>query len=263
MKTQSLVNAAVAGVLGLSMAGAANATVVFGDGGAALQGVLNNITTNPLNNSSVNVVTDQLVPDEYWNITGSGVAASQFIIELAGFAGVNSFGVYDPSTLLRAEIYSGIATAGDIATLSLFDNFNGTYSVIVSFFDASTGIFSGGDTGIDFQSQTFGFYLDSTGGGAAGGLWYSDTSLNTDGVDHMAAYRGTGDEIKLPSTAPDIWTGNEYILAWEDLAGGGDRDYVDMVLMIESVRPIPEPGILALLGLGLLGMVGGRRFTKA
>ncbi|MDR4652129.1 MAG: hypothetical protein MRJ52_06990 [Nitrosomonas sp.] len=41
MKTQSyLVKTAVAGVLGLSMVGAANATVVFGDGGVALQDVL-------------------------------------------------------------------------------------------------------------------------------------------------------------------------------------------------------------------------------
>lgn len=99
MKTQSLVNAAVAGVLGLSMAGAANATVVFGDGGTALQGVLDGITNatpaNPSGNSSVNVVTDQFSPDQTWAITGSGGSISTLIIELAGFANGNSFGVYD------------------------------------------------------------------------------------------------------------------------------------------------------------------------
>ncbi|MDR4652131.1 MAG: PEP-CTERM sorting domain-containing protein [Nitrosomonas sp.] len=45
--------------------------------------------------------------------------------------------------------------------------------------------------------------------------------------------------------------------------GGSDRDFTDFVVIVESVNPIPEPGILALLGLGLLGMAGGRRFTKA
>lgn len=259
MKTQSLVNAAVAGVLGLSMVGAANATVVFGNG--ALQDVLDNITVG--GSSSINVATDQLAPDENWNITGSGGSFSQLIIELAGFAGINKFGVYDSSNFSnRVEIFSGAADAGDTATLQLIDLGGGLFQVLAIYTDIANPLTPTINTGI-FGSETFGFYLDSTGGGAAGGLWYSDTSLNVDGVDHMAAYRGTGDTIDLPSSPPDIWTANEYVLAWEDLADGGDRDYVDMVLMIESVRPVPEPGILALLGLGLLGMVGGRRFTKA
>ena len=48
-------------------------------------------------------------------------------------------------------------------------------------------------------------------------------------------------------------------MAWEDLAGGGDLDYNDFVLITESVNPMPEPSMLALFGIGLLGLFGGSR----
>jgi len=250
MKTQSsyLVKTAVAGVLGLSMVGAANATVVFGDGGTALQGVLDGITVG--GPSSTNVVTDQFSPDQTWAITGSGGSISTMIIELAGFAGSNSFGVYDSANPLNSvEIFSGPQGAGSQASLAILAD----GSVIVNFVD----------TGIDFASgNAFGFYLNVA---ATGQRWYSDTALNTDGLDHMAAYQGNNvDTIQIPPFSAGLWTSNEYILAWEDLdASVSDLDYTDFVVIVESVRPIPEPGILALLGLGLLGLVGGRRFTKA
>ncbi len=254
MKTQSLVNAAVAGVLGLSMAGAANATVVFGDGGAALQGVLNNITNvtpaNPSGNSSVNVVTDQFSPDQTWAITGSGGSISTLIIELAGFAGSNSFGIYDATDPSKTvEVFSGPQGAGAQASLAILAD----GSVILNIVN---------DTGVDFAGNAFGFYLNVA---ATGNRWYSDTTLNTDGLDHMAAYQGNdSDVIQIPPFSAGTWTSSEYILAWEDLhASVSDLDYTDFVVIVESVKPIPEPGILALLGLGLLGMVGGRRFTKA
>lgn len=252
MKTQSyLVKTAVAGVLGLSMAGAANATVVFGDGGAALQGVLDGITVGPVaGSSSVNVVTDQFSPDQLWAITGSGGSISTMIIELAGFAGSNSFGVYDSTNPANSvEIFSGPQGAGSQASLAILAD----GSVIVNFVD----------TGVDFASgNTFGFYLNVA---ATGQRWYSETGLNTDGLDHMAAYQGNdSDVIQIPPFSAGVWTSSEYIMAWEDLdASVSDLDYTDFVVIVESVKPIPEPGILALLGLGLLGLVGGRRFAKA
>jgi PEP-CTERM motif len=248
MKTQSyLVKTAVAGVLGLSMAGSANAIVAFGDGGTALQGVLDNITVG--GPSSVNVVTDQFSPDHTWAITGSGGSISTMIIELAGFAGSNSFGVYDATNPANSvQIFSGPQGAGSQASLAILAD----GSVVVNFVD----------TGIDFAGgNAFGFYLNVA---ATGQRWYSDSALNTDGMDHMAAYQGNNvDTIQIPPFSAGTWTSNEYIQAWEDLdASVADRDYTDFVVIVESVKPIPEPGILALLGLGLLGLVGGRRFTK-
>lgn len=257
MKTQSLVNAAVAGVLGLSMAGAANATVVFGDGGTALQGVLDGITNatpaNPSGNSNVNVVTDQFSPDQTWAITGSGGSISTLIIELAGFANGNSFGVYDATNPAKTvEVFSGPQGAGDQAALAILADGSVRVNLV--------------DTGVDFAGNQFGFYLNVSD---IGQRWYSNPVLNSDREDHMVAYQGNdSDVIEIPPFSAGTWTSSEYILAWEDLFGGlgsgtSDRDFTDFVVIVESVKPIPEPGILALLGLGLLGMVGGRRFTKA
>lgn len=225
------------GVAALGLAGAANALPNY----AAVQAVLDSVTVGPTAGaSSVDAATDWLVSDAEWAIGGSGGSISTIVVELAGNAAINAFGIYSGGSYV--QLFSGPQGAGAQALVSiLLDG-----SVVVNF----------ADTGIDFAGNQFGFYL-----GNGTDLFHSDTADNADGFDHMLAYEGQGDTIQILPFAAGVWGSNEYVLAWDDLYGGGDEDYNDLVVLVESVTPVPEPSVLALLGAGLLGLGLSRRRT--
>jgi len=90
-----------------------------------------------------------------------------------------------------------------------------------------------------------------------GETFYSDKSLNVDGVNHAYSGSFSGDASHgIPS--------GTYI-GYEDLNGGGDFDYNDETFVFTNisaaVSPIPEPETYAmfLVGLGLLGFAARRR----
>ncbi|RJG07747.1 DUF4114 domain-containing protein [Noviherbaspirillum cavernae] len=79
------------------------------------------------------------------------------------------------------------------------------------------------------------------------GPWYSDKSLNYDGVNHVYSTNFGGDAYIPVGT----------FVAFEDIPQGGDLNYNDETFVFSNVNSqVPEPAtmLLTALGLGMLGL---------
>lgn len=75
-------------------------------------------------------------------------------------------------------------------------------------------------------------------------LWSDDAGRNYDGFDHMFY-----SPFMLPNGIPALFVG------FEDLYGGGDRDYDDVMAIFVNVSPIPEPETYLMFMLGLAALI--------
>lgn len=106
----------------------------------------------------------------------------------------------------------------------------------------------------------FGFYLDSNGRFAENGresaLLSSVRKSNNAASSNRVVNKG--DYADGMDHALFFQTNKGMTIAFEDIVGGGDADFEDLVVNFSatdgsSFHPTPEPGTFALLGLGLLG----------
>ncbi|MDE2232371.1 MAG: PEP-CTERM sorting domain-containing protein, partial [Candidatus Omnitrophica bacterium] len=121
------------------------------------------------------------------------------------------------------------------------------------------------------NNKSFGFALQSISHNYphTAAYWYSDTTLNSDGENHMLAYylpqlAGTTFYVNNGSTTSPITLGtNTYLLGWEDQTqsqrSGNEvalGDYKDTVFLVTNVIPAPEPMTLVLFAVGVIALFG-------
>ena len=230
-----------------------NAMMISGNG---LQNGLNAITVGG-DFRDVNDPNSREGGDDKWRVSATGISSMRLLFEMAGFRNTNSFGIYDPSDVnTRLELFSGSdsSTSGPGGTPA--------FEILFNFTSNTFSSLGGGFAEVTFSSNTFGFYLDSSSEDR-GGIFYSEQSKNADGVDHMITFAGNGSELLNLGGFPSSFETGEYILAWEDLdcsVTTCDNDFNDMVVLVESVYAVPNPGTVLLFGLGLFGIgIASRR----
>ena len=210
--------------------------------GRSSEPTLQSVFDTDLGRGALNAA-DCIADDRTWSVPANLDAT--IVVELAGFAAQNEFGIYSAAApAQRIELFGGPDGAGAGSTVR-FSAVAGGYRISMN----------GRDEG-QLNGDRLGFYLSTP----TGDVFYSDPSLNGDRFDHLYAYRGTGGDFVSGPLAGTNFATSMYLLAFEDLtAKKADRDYQDFVALVNLGAPVPLPASGWLLGAALIALLASYR----
>ncbi len=229
---------------------------VMSPNGTTLQGILNDNTgtgtetdgSETFGNAGIDVYADQH-SGSIWHKSDSGASAS-FSVSLID--GDYTLGIYSKSN----------------PTLQFFLEPTGSGSATFDILNGTTLYINGVGKSQSFGSA-FGFFVDTEGDSDTNDRVYTEMSMNSD-IDLATAYLlADGTNVKSASFVDDFGdtvvrkettVGNDdWILAFEL---DDDGNYADAVFHVNNIA-VSAPATLALMGLGLLGMVRMQKRKKA
>ena len=199
--------------------------------------------------TGISAADDQLTT-AYWTLTQGSIASNMALYFEADPSSENAvaFGIYDLSTEPHlAEVFAAGNTA--IASANVSFNNNST-ALVIEMFDSGDLLDPIVTNVYPFMETTFGFYIaEGIYDATAEDYGYSNVLFSDDTMNE-----GSGAALLAYNADP-----GSYIFAGDI---DGDGDFCDIITHAESIKPIPEPATMLLLGSGLIGLARFGRKKK-